>query len=374
MIAVLTLGLIINPLAGIGGSVGLKGSDGPEVVKEAFLRGAECKSSARAKLALDVLAEIKDQVTIITCPQSMGENLVAEMGFDYQVLDNISTESTSADDTCQAAQQLLDKKVDIILFAGGDGTARDICSVVADTIPVLGIPAGVKIHSAVYAVTPRAAGEVIAQLANGQLIDVKAHDVRDIDEEAFRNNIVRAKLYGEMRVPQAGQFIQSVKQGGVEVEELVLQDIAADIVQNMEDDVLYLIGSGKTTLAIMDELQLDNTLLGIDAIMNHQLLQADVSEADILGYLDQYSCQAVISIIGGQGHIIGRGNQQLSAKVLTRLGKENLNVISTKAKITALQGRPLIVDSGDNSLDELFSGTIEVTTGYQDQIIYPVGL
>jgi predicted polyphosphate/ATP-dependent NAD kinase len=198
--------------------------------------------------------------------------------------------------------------------------------------------------------------------------------VRDIDEEAFRNNIVRAKLYGEMRVPQAGQFIQSVKQGGVEVEELVLQDIAADIVQSMEDDVLYLIGSGKTTLAIMDELHLDNTLLGIDAIMNHELLQADVSEADILGYLGQYSCQAVISIIGGQGHIIGRGNQQLSATVLKKLGKENLKVISTKAKISALEGRPLIVDSGDNDLDELFSGTIEVTTGYQDQIIYPVGL
>lgn len=374
MIAVLTLGLIINPLAGIGGSVGLKGSDGADVVKEAFSRGAECKSSARAKLALEVLVGLMDKIKIITCPQLMGENLVAELGFDYQLLDNISAQATSADDTCKAAQQLLDKKVDIILFAGGDGTARDICSVVADKIPVLGIPAGVKIHSAVYAVTPKAAGEVIAQLANGKLVDVKAHDVRDIDEDAFRNNIVRAKLYGEMRVPQAGQFIQSVKQGGVEVEELVLQDIAADIVQNMEDDVLYLIGSGKTTLAIMDELQLDNTLLGIDAVMNHQLVQADVSEADILGYLDQYSCRAVISIIGGQGHIIGRGNQQLSAKVLKKLGKQNLNVISTKAKITALEGRPLIVDSGDNSLDELFAGTIEVTTGYQDQIIYPVGL
>jgi predicted polyphosphate/ATP-dependent NAD kinase len=371
---VLTLGLIINPLAGIGGSVGLKGSDGADIVKEAFSRGAQCKSSARAELALDVLSAIKDQVEIITCPQSMGETLVAAMGFNYQVLDNIAITNTSAEDTCKAAQQLLDKKVDIILFAGGDGTARDICSVVTDTIPVLGIPAGVKIHSAVYAVTPKAAGEVIAQLANGQLIDVKAHDVRDIDEEAFRNNIVRAKLYGEMRVPQAGQFIQSVKQGGVEVEELVLQDIAADIVQSMEDDVLYLIGSGKTTLAIMDELHLDNTLLGIDAIMNHELLQADVSEADILGYLGQYSCQAVISIIGGQGHIIGRGNQQLSATVLKKLGKENLKVISTKAKISALEGRPLIVDSGDNDLDELFSGTIEVTTGYQDQIIYPVGL
>jgi len=374
VVAVLTLGLIINPLAGIGGSVGLKGSDGPDIVEEAFSRGAQCKSAERARLALDVLLAIKDQIKIITCPQAMGEDLVSDLGFDFQVLENIATINTSADDTCKAAQQLLDKKVDIILFAGGDGTARDICSVVADTIPVLGIPAGVKIHSAVYAVTPKAAGEVIAQLARGQLIDVKAHDVRDIDEEAFRNNIVRAKLYGEMRVPQAGQFIQSVKQGGVEVEELVLQDIAADIVQGMEDDVLYLIGSGKTTLAVMDELHLDNTLLGIDAVLDQQLLKSDVSEADILSYLEQYSCQAIISIIGGQGHIIGRGNQQLSAKVLMKLGKDNLKVISTKAKISALEGRPLIVDSGDNDLDEAFSGTIEVITGYQDQIIYPVGL
>ena len=370
----LTLGLIVNPFAGIGGSVGLKGSDGPEIVKEALSRGALCKSSDRTRLALDVLTSLRDQIKIITCPQSMGENLVADMGFDYQVLDNIAIEETTAEDTCKAAKLLLDEKVDIILFAGGDGTARDICSVVADNIPVLGIPARVKIHSAVYAVTPKAAGEVIAQLASGKLIDVKPHDVRDIDEEAFRNNIVRAKLYGEMRVPQAGQFVQSVKQGGIEVEELVLQDIAADIVQDMEDDVLYLIGSGKTTLAIMDELNLENTLLGIDAVLDHQLLKNDVSEADILAYLEEYSCKAVISIIGGQGHIIGRGNQQLSAQVLRRLGKENIKVISTKAKITALAGRPLIVDSGDNDLDESFSGTIEVTTGFQDQIIYPVGL
>jgi predicted polyphosphate/ATP-dependent NAD kinase len=371
---VLTLGLIINPLAGIGGSVGLKGSDGPEVVKEAFSRGAQCQSIKRAELALQVLLNIKDQVRIITCPANMGEDLVKDLGFEHQVLDDIARENTSSEDTCKAAQQLLDRHVDIILFAGGDGTARDICRVVSDEIPVLGIPAGVKIHSAVYAVTPKAAGEVIAQLAGGQLIDVKPHDVRDIDEDAFRNNIVRAKLYGEMRVPQAGQFVQSVKQGGVEVEELVLQDIAADIVQGMEDDVLYLIGSGKTTLAIMDELQLPNTLLGIDAVMNHQLMQGDVSESDILNYLEQYPCKAVISIIGGQGHIIGRGNQQLSAQVLRKLGKENIQVISTKAKITALEGRPLIVDSGDNDLDDLFSGTIEVTTGFQDQIIYPVGL
>jgi predicted polyphosphate/ATP-dependent NAD kinase len=374
---VLTLGLIINPLAGIGGRVGLKGSDGPDIVKEAFSRGAQCQSVKRACLALEVLSDIKHKIRIITCPGSMGEDLVKILGFQYEVLPGISdqepTNDTSAQDTCEAAKQLLSKKVDIILFAGGDGTARDICSVVSDQIPVLGIPAGVKIHSAVYAVTPKAAGEVIAQLANGQLIDVKAHDVRDIDEDAFRNNIVRAKLYGEMRVPQAGQFIQSVKQGGVEVEELVLQDIAADIVQGMEEEVLYFIGSGKTTLAIMDELNLENTLLGIDAVMNHQLLKNDVSEADILNYLEQYSCRAVISIIGGQGHIIGRGNQQFSPEVLKALGKDNIRVISTKAKIRALEGRPLIVDSGDNALDDAFNGTIEVTTGFQDQIIYPVG-
>jgi len=374
---VLTLGLIINPLAGIGGRVGLKGSDGADIVKEAFSRGAQCQSVIRTRLALEVLSEIKHKVKIITCPRTMGEYLVKELGFQYEVLTSISNKSmieeTSAKDTCAAAKQLLSKRVDIILFAGGDGTARDICSIVSDEIPVLGIPAGVKIHSAVYAVTPKAAGEVIAQLANGKLIDVKAHDVRDIDEDAFRNNIVRAKLYGEMRVPQAGQFIQSVKQGGVEVEELVLEDIAADIVQGMEDDILYFIGSGKTTLAIMDELNLENTLLGIDAVLNHQLLKNDVSETDILSYLDEYSCRAVISIIGGQGHIIGRGNQQFSPDVLRTLGKENIRVISTKAKISALEGRPLIVDSGDNELDDAFNGTIEVTTGYQDQIIYPVG-
>lgn len=373
----LTLGLIINPFAGIGGSVALKGSDGVAIVEEALARGAQLKSGDRTRLALEVLLPLKDTIKIITCPGAMGEDLVASLGFQHEVLPNITdsnqSNNSSAEDTKKAATQLLEQRVDIILFAGGDGTARDICSAVSDNIPVLGIPAGVKIHSAVYAVTPKAAGEVIAQLARGELIDVKSHDVRDIDEDAFRNNIVRAKLYGEMRVPQAGQFVQSVKQGGIEVEELVLQDIAADIVQNMEDDVVYLIGSGKTTLAIMEELLLDNTLLGIDAVYNHQLLQADVSEQDILALIEQYPCKAVISIIGGQGHIIGRGNQQLSATVLKKLGKENLQVISTKAKITALAGRPLIVDSGDNDLDQSFAGTIEVTTGYQDQIIYPVG-
>jgi len=367
---VLTLGLIINPLAGIGGSVALKGSDGAETVKQALALGAEKKANKRAQQALELLQP--QQFNLITCPNEMGQALAESLNFEYQLVPLESRDMTSADDTKEAAKQMLAAGVDVILFAGGDGTARDICDVVEDKVTVLGIPAGVKIHSGVYAVTPKAAGEVLQKLISGELVDVKSQDVRDIDEEAFRNNQVRARLYGEMRVPQAGNFIQHVKQGGVEVEELVIQDIAEDIADHMEDDVVYFIGSGKTTQQIMEHLGLENTLLGVDAVLNRELLKNDLTERDILELLQQYSCKAIISVIGGQGHIIGRGNQQFSSKVLRQLGKENLQVISTKAKITALEGRPLLIDSGDNEFDQEWSGSIEITTGYQDRIIYPV--
>ncbi|WP_430461894.1 ATP-NAD kinase family protein [Thalassolituus sp. LLYu03] len=370
--SMITLGLIINPLAGIGGAVGLKGSDGAAIVAEALARGAEKKSARRAAQALSVLSEYRDRCEFLTCPGDMGEALVKELGFSYRLLNiPLETVNTSADDTRKAAQAMLAAGVDLLLFAGGDGTARDICAVVGDSIPVLGIPAGVKIHSAVYGITPAASGEVVRSLLDGKLVDIKEAEVRDLDEDAFRNNQVRARHYGDMRVPQQGHFVQAVKQGGVEVEELVLADIAADICNDMEDDVLYLIGSGKTTQAIMEELGLPNTLLGVDAVLNRDLLAADVSAGQILELLNQHpQAQAVVSVMGGQGHIFGRGNQQFSAEVLRKIGKKNIRLISTKTKIAALDGRPLIIDSGDPELDKQWAGTMEITTGYRDRIVH----
>lgn len=372
----LTLGLIINPFAGIGGSVALKGSDGADTVTQALALGAEKKSNQRAAQALAMIP--RQAVQFVTCAGEMGEDLLTQLGFGFTLIappsdtQSSSSSNTTAKDTQYGAQQILKAKVDLIVFAGGDGTARDIYDVVQDKVAVLGIPAGVKIHSAVYAVTPRAAGLVIQQLLAGSLVDVKEQDVRDIDEQAFRENRVQARLYGEMRVPQAGQFIQHVKQGGVEVEELVLQDIAEFVADEMLDDVVYFIGSGKTTEQLMQHLSIENTLLGVDAILNQQLLKNDLTEHDILSVLEQHPAKAIISIMGGQGHVIGRGNQQFSAQVLAKIGKENIQVISTKAKITALEGRPLLIDSGQPELDKAWSGSIEVTTGYRDQIIYPL--
>ena len=244
---------------------------------------------------------------------------------------------------------------------------------VEDSFPVLGIPAGVKIHSGVYGVTPQAAGEVVKLLIEGKLVDLKPQDVRDIDEDAFRQNQVKAKLFGEMTVPQAGEFVQSVKQGGIEQEELVLEDMAAYLAQELEPDTLYLVGSGKTTQALMDHLYLDNTLLGVDAVLNEELLQSDLTEKQILELLDQYeNAKIIVSVIGGQGHIFGRGNQQFSPEVIEKVGRDNLWILCTKTKLRNLNNKALNVDTGDPELDRQLAGHIEIITGYQDKVLYPV--
>ena len=369
----LTLGLIINPFAGIGGAVGLKGSDGPLVVEEAFKRGAKQKAQERTRVALEPLLAVADRIRFLTCAGDMGEALLKDMGFPYQLVDFTPDYPSSAEDTQRVAQLLTEQQPDVLVFAGGDGTARDICHVVGDRLPVLGIPAGVKIHSGVFGITPRASGEVLLRLIEGQLVDIREAEVRDLDEEAFRQDQVRARQYGEMRVVQSGHFVQSVKQGGTESEELVLADIAAQVVRDMEDDVLYLIGSGKTTQCIMDELMLESTLLGVDAVLNQELLAQDLSEAEIWALLQRHKdCVAVVSIMGGQGHVFGRGNQQFSPRILRSLGKDNLRIISTKTKITGLNGRPLIIDSGDPALDKEWGGLLEVITGYDDSLVYPL--
>lgn len=364
------LGLIVNPLAGVGGSVALKGSDGADTAAQALALGAEPKAQQRTLTALEVFKALPMEV--LTYPGEMGEQVAREAGFNPTVLGQITTGATTAEDTEKAAVALFEAGVDLILFAGGDGTARNICHALPEQFPVLGIPAGVKIHSGVYAVTPKAAGEVVAMLVRGELVTLMNQEVRDIDEAQFREGRVRAKYYGELQVPQEHRYMQHVKEGGKEVEELVVADIAADVVERLEPGVRYVMGSGTTVKAVMDELGLENTLLGVDVIEDGALVKQDCTAADLLQLTAGVDAKVVITLIGGQGHILGRGNQQLSPALIRQVGKENLIVIATKSKLKALEGRPLIVDSGDPELDRELAGLIPVTTGYHDSVLYRV--
>ena len=364
------LGLLINPLAGIGGSVALKGSDGAQTVARALQLGAKAMAATRTELALKAL--IDKNVEIVTYPAEMGADVANRLGFTTKVVGTIDSGRTTAADTERAVQDLIGENIDLLLFAGGDGTARNIANVVPEHITVLGIPAGVKIHSGVYAITPKAAGEIVAMLVDGEMLTLANQEVRDIDEEAFRAGRVSAKYYGELQVPSEHRYLQNVKSSGREVEELVIADIAADVVEQMQDDVYYVIGSGTTVQAVMQELGLDNTLLGVDLVKNGQLVASDCTANELLQLTENAATKIIITIIGGQGHILGRGNQQLSVELLERVGKENLQLLATKTKLNELQGRPLICDTHSEALNQQLSGVISVTTGYHDKVLYRI--
>ena len=372
------LGLIINPIAGIGGSVALKGSDGEGIAKKAIALGAVAKANDRAQLTLQQLVPYKDLITIYTVANDMGQLCAQQAGFTTKVVYEPEDVITTPQDTENAVRALLSTKVDIILFAGGDGTARNISHQVDDKTPVLGIPAGCKIHSGVYAVTPKAAGRVVELMVTNQLVTLTETDVMDIDESLFREGIVKAKRYGEMLTPCELRYVQAVKSGGKELDELVLQDIAAQTIAEIEGS-LCVIGSGSTTAFLMEEMGLDNTLLGVDLIQDESVLANDVTEPQLWQHISSYQSQCnnepvklVITLIGGQGHIFGRGNQQLSPRIIRAIGKENIIIIATKSKLAALDSRPLIADTGDEMLDKELSGYFSIITGYNDHVLYPV--
>src|SRR5690554_6169243 len=367
-------GLVINPYAGIGGSVALKGSDGPEIRQEALARGAEQKSAKRTLAALSELNDVADRIEWFTAANDMGADVLAELGYKAQVCYQPASEQTEANDTHAAIAKLLEEGIDLLVFAGGDGTARDVYSVMGEnTTPVVGIPAGVKIHSGVYAITPRAAGRVLHQMVVGELTTLRGADVMGIDEVAFREGVVRARRFGELNVPGELEYMQAVKVGGQESDELVLADIAADVVEGMDDDALYIMGSGSTVAVVMEELGLKNTLLGVDLVSAGELVASDATAADIEAAIKKYpSVHLVVTLIGGQGHLFGRGNQQLSPAVIRSVPRENITVVATKEKLTALHGRPLIVDTGDHDLDHELAGFIAVTTGYHDKTMMTI--
>ncbi len=367
------IGLIINPVAGMGGKVGLKGTDGTEIVEKARAMGACPECADKAALALQVLSVGKDELELFTCPGAMGEDVVRRYGFKPRFISGI-TEPTTADDTEKAAREMADLGIDLLIFAGGDGTARNIYNALGDdsTLPVIGIPAGVKIHSAVYATTPRNAGELAVQFLKDAGLPLRRAEVMDIDEEAFREGRLSARLYGYLQVPCAGDLMQHLKIGGAETEESVLEAIAESVVEKMEQDVVYIIGPGSTIGPIMDKLGLKNTLLGVDVVFNGKLLANDVNEKQLLELIAGKQAKIVVTVIGGQGYVFGRGNQQISADVIRKVGKENIIVAATREKIFSLEYGRLLVDTGDEEVNKMLSGYIKIVTGYNEELLYRV--
>lgn len=366
------IGLLVNPLAGIGGAVGLKGSDGDDIVEQALALGAEKRAAARVAITLEHLQPLQASIQWFTWGGEMGEQSLRDAGFSAQVLGQPQQQRSTSADTEQAATALRDAGIDLLLFAGGDGTARDLVRAVGSSVPVLGIPAGVKIHSGVYAVHARGAAEIIGNMIRGELVSITDGEVRDIDEDAFRAGRVQARHFGELKVPAEGRYLQHVKCGGREVEALVLQEIAAHVVDHFETDVLYILGPGTTTQAIFIYLDLPKTLLGVDLLLNGAVVQSDASEQQILEWQQRFPSSIVITLIGGQGHILGRGNHQISPKVIERAGVGNIHVVATKTKLKELEGRPLLVDTWDTTLNRRLSGFMPVITGYDDVVLYPI--
>jgi len=366
------LGLIVNPVAGLGGRVGLKGSDGAEIQRKALELGAIPQAHNRALQALEVLNSIRDWLEVITYPGEMGEDAAREGGFEPRVIGTIKPGETTPEDTKKAALEMQRLNVDLLLFAGGDGTARDICNAVVQSLPVLGIPAGVKIHSAVFGTSPRSAGDLAASYLAGKVSRLRESEVMDIDEEAFRQGILSARLYGYLRIPFRRRLVQSVKAASSAGEETSQRAIAAEVGDGMEGGYLYIIGPGTTTRAIASHMGLTKTLLGVDVVKEGELVAIDASESQLLELLQGAKAKIVVTPIGGQGYIFGRGNQQISPEVIRRVGKDNIIVVSTAEKVNSLGGRPLRVDTGDRLLDEMLSGYIRVVVGYNEHTVYKV--
>ncbi len=365
--APLTFGLLVNPVAGMGGSVALKGSDGAAVQAEARARGGVARSPDRAQRALRAASRAAD-VRWLTWGGEMGEQALAAVGLPCEVLGAASTGSSAAD-TRSAAAALQGAGIDLLVFAGGDGTARDLLEAIGQSVPVLGIPGGVKMHSGVFATTPERAGALIDALVEGGLVSLVAREVRDLDEEAIRQGEIRPRYFGELLVSEPGGFLQHTKERGKESEPLALNEIAAEVAQRLADETdPVVLGPGGTLGEIKRALGFEGSLLGFDVWQAGALLARDVDTRWLDANLERG--RLILSFTRGQGFLLGRGNQQLSPALLRRLGRQSLWVVGTRTKLTSLEGRPLLMDTDDPLLDQEWSGLIEVITGFEDSLLY----
>jgi len=350
------IGFIVNPIAGMGGKVGLKGTD--RVLKQAINLGAKPIAHFKAKETLKefITKYSKDDIHWYTCSGDMGANELKSAGIEnFEIIYNYSSKETTSEDTKKACKKLLEKQVDLILFCGGDGTARDIFSIVKDKIPILGIPSGVKMHSGIFGINTDASAKMLHEFINKGLTVGEA-EIMDLDEDRYRKGEWNIKLFGIAKGIVEPTYIQVGKTTYESVsDDLIKDELAEHILDEIEQnaDYLFLFGSGGTIDYIAKKLNIKNTLLGIDAVFNNKVIGNDLNEKGILKLLDKYpKAKVILSPIGAQGFILGRGNLQLSPKVIKKIGLDNIIVISTPSK---LQTTPIIrVDTGDKELDQQF--------------------
>ena len=358
-------GLVVNPIAGMGGSVGLKGTDG-KTYKKALELGAKPTTPQRIEETL-ALIKRKD-LYFIVAPGKMGEDFIKKFDFKYEVISKIE-EETNADDTKRIIREMVEKGIDLLIFVGGDGTARDVYDVLGLTIPVVGIPSGVKMFSPVFALSTFAAAEII----NNETKQLIEKEVLDIDEEAFRAGKLGAKLYGYLKVPKNLSLLQGKKEPSnvTKPEKISKEEIAQYIFENLEKNTLYILGPGTTLATIAEKMGVGKTLLGIDAIFKGQLIGTDLNEQGMLALIKEHkTIKIIVTPIGGNGFIFGRASKQFTPEVLNLIGKENVSVVATEDKISRLEC--LRVDTGDAKTDNNLKGHRKVITGYKTETIIEV--
>lgn len=366
------VGLIVNPVAGLGGPSGLKGSDRPDIRE--LTKGRTPRALERAAAMLASLIPMRESVRLLAAPGEMGADAAASSGWNAETVGETAGKTT-ANDTRVIAAAMAERAVEVLLFVGGDGTAVDILVAVGDRVPVIGVPAGVKMHSGVFALAPALAGRLTEVFLRNRSRQTMPAEVMDLDEAAARKGIAVPRLHGTLRVPLAERLIQSPKVRSRPSDAAAAAELGAAFQESMINEAIYVIGPGTTTSAILQSLGLHHTLLGVDVLRGGRLLGTDVDDETLAALIgSSASVHVVVTPIGGQGFVFGRGNQQISPGVISRAGSEGLMVVATEAKLASLGGRPLLVDTGDPGVDEMLTGPgyVKVLVGRGRWSVYPI--
>lgn len=357
------IGVVVNPIAGLGGTVGLKGTDGAQTVAEALRRGAQPQAGHRARRAFERLAAQYPGAQIFAAPGRLGADYLAGLDLVVEVVGPDTFDGT-ADDTHKMVRAMPD--IDLMVFAGGDGTARDVAAALDGRAAMLGIPCGVKMHSGVFAISPESAGNLLGDLMAYPDRAEWAEDVEimDIDEAALRAGSIAPQLYGLVRSPRSRNRVQAAKGAPKRDDSGQLRAAAQQVAGAMEPGTLYIIGPGTSAALVSEALGIAPTILGVDAVLDGVQILSDATATQLEQAAEGRKIRLILSVTGRQGFLLGRGNQQISRALIAKAGREGLIVLAGENKLAELSSHILAVDTGDPELDAKLHGFVRVHTGH----------